>query len=328
MIERNQVQDTLESKAGQDVSIDIHTHSGFDHMNIVRKRYPTSQSVKDLELKLRIAGIDYAACFPCPSSFYYFDFRDFSIKGKQLTELPAESVPYEYANRQLQYEASLFGNGRILPFASILPNHDEVGQVESLEQYAKKEQLFGLKLHTLPTRVRPISLIDSPFMQLADTYSLPVMIHSGPDEFSRPEDIITLARHHQSVRFCIAHTGRFEKSAYEMLKDTDRNVFFDTSPFLSLCALTPLDIERGKGGEKLKLAYEDSRSALLQLYGIIPDNLMWGTDEPWTTITDDVQGTILTKFDYFDEAKLLKSLPDEVRIKIANDNTQRFLFGE
>ncbi len=328
MIERKKVQDILGEQKGGDVSIDVHTHNGFDHMNTIRRRYPTSQSIKDLELKLRLASIDYAVSFPCPSSFYYFDFRDFSEKDRKLTPLPAEAVPFEHANRQMIYEVSLFGNGRIFPFASILPQHNELRQVESLEQYAKKGYLFGLKLHTLPTRTKPSELTDSPFIELATIYSLPIMIHSGPDEFSRPENIIALARHHQSVRFCIAHAGRFEKNAYDMLlREGDTNVFLDTSPFLSLCALTPLDMQRGKGGIKLDLPYDDPGNALTQLYSLMPNNLVWGTDEPWTTIMDDTQQTILTKFDYFDEANLLKSLPSDIRVKIANDNTQRFLFG-
>jgi len=328
MIEREKARDILGEQKGKDVSIDVHTHNGSDHMNTIRKRYPTSQSIKDLELKLRLAGVDYAVSFPCPSSFYYFDFRDFQEKGKQLTPLPAETVPFKYANRQMIYEVTFFGNERIFPFASILPHHNELRQTESLEEYAEDGYIFGLKLHTLPTRVNPRELTDSPFMQLAESYSLPIMIHSGPDEYSRPEDIIRLARHHKSARFCVAHVGRFEQSAFDMLEDTDTNVFFDTSPFLSLCALTPLDIERGKGGQKLDLPYDNHRNALVKLHSLIPNHLVWGTDEPWTTITDDAQQKILTNFDYFNEARFLQSLPDSTRIQIANDNTQQFLFGE
>jgi len=328
MAEREQTRDILGNQRGADISIDVHTHSGSDHMNLIRKRYPTSQSVKDMELKLRLAGIDYAVSFPCPSAFYYFDFRDFAEKGKQLTPQPAEQVPFEYANRQLIYEASLFGNDKILPFASILPHHEEQKQAEALEQYAKDGHIFGLKLHTLPTRVNPRELTDSPLMQLAESYSLPVMIHSGPDEYSRPEDIIRLARHHKSARFCVAHVGRFVQGAFEILEPSDTNVFFDTSPFLSLCKYVPMEIERGKGGPRLNLPYDNPRSALIMLHSMLPNRLIWGTDEPWTTITDDAQQKILTKFDYFDEAKLLQSLPDETKIQIANDNTQQFLFGE
>ena len=329
MVERDKIKNILVNQKGQDIRVDVHTHCGFDHFNIIRRRYPTSQSVKDLVFKLEATGIDYAVSFQCANSTYYFDFRELPRKSHKLIPLPAESFPYEFANRQLFYEVSLFGDDRILPFATILPKYDEGKQVESLSEYAKKNCLFGLKLHTLATLTYVKDLLGSAFMELATNYSLPVMIHSGPDEYSRPEKIIELAQSYPKVRFCIAHAARFEQSAFDMFSgNRNPNVFFDTSPFLSLCSLTPLDIQRGVGGIKLDLPYGNPRDALIKLYSFASENLVWGTDEPWTTITDDTQQGILAKFGYRDEVDLLNSLPKEIKIAIANDNIQKFLFGD
>ena len=142
-------------------------------------------------------------------------------------------------------------------------------------------------------------------------------------------NIVKLAEQYTDIRFCIAHAARFEKNVFDYLTDNGlKNIFLDTSPFLSITKLTPLDIERGVGGCKLNLSYNKPMQALVELCQIAPEFVVWGTDEPWTTITDDHQGKILLKAKYEDEVSLLQSLPENLKKKIAHDNSTRFLFGE
>ena len=328
MLERNQIRTRFEKGEFAQSLIDAHTHAGFDHYAVIRKRYPSSQSIKDLVLKLESSNIDFAVTFPCPNSTYYFDLRSLPTKEQVLEPLPTETFPYEFSNRQLMYEVSLFGNDRVFPFAIIFPGFEEGKQIKSLRDYIKKGLLFGLKHHTLVGGISAKNLIGTRFIDLAKKNSLPIMIHSGVDAQSRPENIMDLAEEYPDVRFCIAHAGEFEKSAYERFsRGQYDNLYFDCSPFTSICFLATLDIKRKPRVKKLELNYEKPEEALTQLYNIIPDNLIWGTDEPWTTITDNVTGDILLKVDYQDEVKLLKNLPKDIRFKIGNRNTLRFLFG-
>lgn len=328
MIERNEAIDEL-SKANTRTIIDAHTHCGVDNLNIIKRRYPSCQSVIDLVTKLKISGVEYAVTFPCPSSSYYFDFVELSGEKVKLIERPAEGFPYEFANRQLFYEISLFGENRIFPFAGIFPCVQEERQIEFLENYSKKGVIFGLKLHTLATHTPATSLIGSPIMQYVEHYSLPILFHSGPDKFSGPENVLELAKKYPYVRMAIAHAGRFEQAVYdEFSTGKYPNVFFDTSPFISVCIITTLDIKQGTYGSKLDLRYDSPKQALVQLASVVPNNLVWGTDEPWTTITDDRRGEILSKVVYKDESDLLSTLPENIRVAISNVNTRRFLFGQ
>ncbi len=323
MLERDLVKESLHSAGKYKPIIDAHTHAGFDHYEIIKKRYPTSQSVKDLVFKLDNAGVDFSVTFPCPNSTYYFDLMSLLKEEHILEPRPIESFPYEFSNRQLFYETSLFGKNKIMPFAFIFPGFDENKQVDSLEALAQKGYLFGLKYHTLVGAISARSLINSPFIELARKYSLPFIIHSGVDNFSRPEHIMDLAEAHVDVRFCIAHAGEFEESVYRrFLEFRYKNIFFDCSPFISICALNKNDIKN-----KIDIDYNDPQKALIQLYKMIPDSLIWGTDEPWTTITDNSKEEILVKVDYQDEVDLLKSLPKNIQETISHTNTIRFLFG-
>lgn len=328
MLERENVKSSFSKTDTHKPVIDGHTHAGFDHYSIIRKRYPTSQSIKDLVFKLDNSGIDFSITFPCPNSTYYFDLMSLPTQEQVLEPRPIEAFPYEFSNRQLFYESSLFGKDKIMPFGIIFPGYEEDNQVKSLEEYAQKGFLFGLKHHTMVGGISAKKLINSPFIDFARKYSLPIMIHSGVDKNSRPENVMDLAKHHPDVRFCIAHAGEFEKSIYEMfLKIHYKNVFFDCSPFISISTLGKMDVRKGETSGRLKLEYDNPQQALIQLYNIIPENLIWGTDEPWTTITDDLKGKILVKVDYQDEVDLLNTLPKNIREAISFTNTTRFLFG-
>lgn len=327
MLERDQVIENFKEKKSKKPLIDVHSHAGFDHFSFIKRRYPSSQSVKDLVFKIEHSKVDFAVTFPCPNSTYYFDLKAIT-EGKRATDpLPIESFPYEFTNRQLFYEVSLFGADRILPFAIIYPGVEEDKQIESLEEYAKRGILFGLKHHTSVGSISAKKLIGSPLIDFARIYNLPVIIHSGVSENARPENIMDLAEKHQDVRFCIAHAAEFETTAFDrFIKSSYKNVFIDTSPFISICASASQEVSKNLGSNKLKLNYDNPSKAMEELYNLIPKSLVWGTDEPWTTITDDVKGDILVKVDYQDEVHLLHSLSKKVSDDIAYKNTIRFLF--
>jgi predicted TIM-barrel fold metal-dependent hydrolase len=307
--------------------IDVHTHCGIEHIGYMFRRYPTSQSIKDLVLKMKSAQVDFAVTFPFASSYYYFDFTKFN-DHLTLKPLPAEKFPYRTANQQLFYEIKLFGEEKIIPFPMIFPGLEDQQQIEYLDKLGKKDLLFGLKLHSLMTKVPAIRLANSEYLALAEKYNVPVLIHTGHDAESRPEQVLELAILHPNIRFCIAHVGRFEKIVFENLSRLKtNNLFFDTSPFSAICYLTPLDIQEGRGGEKLDLPYDQPAAALLQLYNMYPEGLLWGTDEPWTSVIDNKKQTLLKRVDYEQEKEILDILPHVAKQKIAFQNTVRFLFG-
>lgn len=309
-----------------DAVIDGHVHTGFDATNAARRRYPTTQNVMDLVRKMNIAGVDYAAVFPAPADLFWFDARTVANEARLVpSPTPAEEFPYQIANWNHFHETKLFGEARTLPFAIILPGVKEEEQVEFLRGYIAKDMVFGLKFHTWATQTHASTLRDSKFIELAREHSLPITIHSGPDEFSNPQQVIELARLYPDVRFAIAHSADFKKDIFDQLAQNPLpNLFIDVCPHISNCYLA----EREDPTQLLDLDFADPRSALVGIYQRYPTGIIWGTDEPWTTITDDVNQTILAKVMYEDEVDLLKQLPADVRRQISYTNTTRFLFGD
>lgn len=323
MIERDEALHILKGK--QELVVDGHTHCGADHYNIIHNRYPATQNVIDLVSKMKNNGIDFSLTFPCPSSSYYFDFYSIAQSSSLKINKPAENFPYQFANKQLMLEIELFGENRIFPFLSIYPGVKEDEQIEYIDGLAHKNLIFGLKLHTLATNKSSLSLVNSKLIQIADKYSLPITFHSGPDEFSSPLDTLKLSSLYPNIRIDIAHLGQFDGKFFDELSNGNYpNVFIDSSPIISLCKLSESEFNNIHP-KRANLNYLNPKSTLIQVFNLFPNALIWGTDEPWTTITNGKE--VLKKVTYSEESGLLRSLPKDIRIKISNTNTMRYLFG-
>lgn len=185
-------QQIIESR---DALIDAHTHAGFDAINALKRRYPVAQNIADMVRKMKANGVDYALTFPCPSDLFWYNPTSVINMGIwEVLESPAEEFPYQRANESHFYEVRKFGNGYILPFANIFPGVEEGKQIDFINELIKGDLLFGLKLHTLATHTKPTELKESKFIELAEEFSLPIVIHSGPDEFSDPNLTLEVAR--------------------------------------------------------------------------------------------------------------------------------------
>jgi len=304
--------------------LDSHTHAGFDITNIVTRRFPTVQSVSDLVRKFKSTGVNNTITFPCASDLFWFD-SSLVARSRQwkYTGESAEDFPYQFANSSHLNEVELFGEGVVLPFINILPAVREEEQINSVLEEIKRGDIFGLKFHPLAVHTRADSLKQSRFIEVAQRYNLPVTIHSGPDKYSQAQQIVELAQTFPDVRFCIAHAAHFDVKIFTNRGCKLPNLFTDTSPFISLCYLAN---QEGCQDQILNLDYNDPARALVEFATRWPDNIIWGTDEPWTTLADKNK-KILTKVSYEDECALLKRIPENLRRKISYENTMKYLFG-
>ncbi|MFA7301647.1 MAG: amidohydrolase family protein [Candidatus Shapirobacteria bacterium] len=313
----------LSTELNSNVIIDSHTHNGSDLSNIVKFRYPSSQSIIDLTNKTKLSGVDYVVTFPCPSDLFWFEPATFHQRNKLVVQSsPIEPFPHFISNETMFREIANFGQGRALPFANFIPSFEDTRQIEYLETKIKEDSLFGLKFHPLASQTSMALLKDSPIIDFAQRHDLPILIHTGPDKYSNPLQLLELSRSYPNVRFCAAHVGQFQKNFIEpLVNEKPRNLFIDTSPLISLCFANRENISPNI----YDLPFSDPQKTLHSLYSKIPDNILWGTDEPWTTITNDKTGGVYCRVTYSDEVNLLKTLPTEAVQKIANKNTLRFL---
>ncbi len=305
--------------------IDVHSHSGgIDYFNLFTGSLPLVQSVDDLASKAELAGVSKVVTFPMPSTGYY-DYKVLTSEGRKQAS-GFQDFPYQNENESLLLGCKYASNPELFfPFMCVDPSTKQKEQLDFLSSLSKNRKFFGLKLHTLATGSTALDLESNGFADFAIAHNLPIMIHSGlNDPFSHPKNILKLASDNPELRVCIAHLAWLDQEVISQISKKD-NLFIDTAPFLQICSC----VERSDTAVS-RFNLVDSRdvvSSLLKYYFLLKDNLVWGTDEPWTKcIRSD--GKAFSNHTYFDEANLLADIfkvnPEAV-FAITNKNTLRFL---
>lgn len=304
--------------------IDVHTHSsGMNFYGMMKNYYPISQGVLDLSQKIAENGIDYAITFPFPDTFFYeiAPYLDnFNYKPSNLM-----NFPFELENLNLLNQIKHFKIKNILPFLSFSLNYGIDKQVESFQILAKKYAIYGLKYHNFADQHNVLDILHYP--KLIDCLlenDWPIMMHSGRDSKTSAVTIYEFAKKIPEIRVCVAHLGRFNKEFWNLLiKEPLPNLYVDTCPFINL--YTGINLKKGKFLQ-IDLKQKDALEALNYFYELIPNNLIWGTDYPYTytaDITQKASSIIL----YKDEVNLLKKMGTNIVQKIASENVVNFLFG-
>jgi len=268
--------------------------------------------------------ISYCIVFPMPFSLYY-NPRLVLEKGK-LQSSGWEDFPYEKENKALLYETS-FSSNCFLPFLAIDPKEKVNDQVKFLRN---TKNYFGLKLHTVATQSSIEDLDGSPFLEILQQRNIPIMVHSGRQENTLPSKILFFAQQHPDIRICIAHLAGFDIEVIKEIKML-KNLFIDTSPFLNCCYLAEKRNLIYLSPNSFKFDYSRPIKVLNSINKILKGHLIWGTDEPWTTITDQKSGRIIIKNSYKKERLLLEELDkngfQDIKHEISNQNIRSFLWG-
>jgi hypothetical protein len=305
-------------------AIDCHTHSGgIDTYNYFSGNIPDSQAVNDLILKTDISGITKVITTPFPGTLY-FNPKILVEEGRRVPS-GLEEFPYQIENAALVKDCQQFKD-KIFPFACIDPIEKPQKQMDSLQLMINDGIIFGLKLHTLASNCSAEDLIISGFADFAQDNDMPILIHSGVDSLSHPLNIVKVGEQYKQLRLAIAHLAALDS---EVIKHISKmpNIFVDCSPFLQICNA----VSKGYNSIIYPNAINPDMpcNSLYNYYQILKDNMIWGTDEPWTTSIEK-DGTIRSNHSYFDEVKVIEDLfhvSEEAVLAITNRNTTNFLFG-
>lgn len=304
--------------------IDCHTHAGFPDMaNHARNFQPSEQPIKELKEKMVVAGVNRAIVFPFPSTTYY----DVDIFNKERRLIPSGLQPFPYAVENQELLAQCQDEKCFYPFACIDPSEQTENQLRFLSTLIReKKKIFGLKLHGATMQSSALDLVNTGFADFALENNLPIVFHSGKDQYSLPEHALSLAKKYPKLRIDLAHFALFDNEILDQLSGYP-NVFVDSSPLLYLSDMAK---EGSKWVTEPNFIVLDSPVlTLFEYYQRLQTQLMWGTDEPYTRmVTPD--GVVRSNHSYLEEADTLRSLeklmPTAVR-SIAQDNTLAFLFG-
>lgn len=297
--------------------IDAHTHIGWDQYNIIKNRVPQKQSGEELVRKLIDNRIEKAITFPFPFTSY-FDLKN--PNGKEME--PSGEMKYAYEDQNVYVIKHSRTYDILIPFLAIcLGKYDNYDHVKMLVE--RNPKVRGLKLHSRTSRSPIKELIGSKFMDLARDYKLSLMLHTDSEnmriptlefnlmDFSDPMQIIELADKYPDVNIAGAHLGWCSYKFLEEVKKRE-NLFVDTSPFFFICS------SLWRANDALELDYKNPKKALTQICSEYCDSIIWGSDEPYTTLGSNTLD---------EERKLLNSLEKKTKERISKENTLRYLYG-
>jgi hypothetical protein len=198
------------------VRIDGHNHLGVDLFFYLNGYHPYAQDLPALVTEGRHCGIDRWVVFPMVSNLT-FDVP--AMRRKELVPGGCETVPYAFENERMLREIyQLYPDlGRLtLPFAILDPLREPAAQVKKLRELHARFPFHGLKIQAtvIKSDVRALLREGRVFLELAAELNLPFLIHSSVapgDTWSQARDILHVAEATPAVRFCLAHSCRFDR---------------------------------------------------------------------------------------------------------------------
>ena len=209
--------------------IDVHCHIGMSWIGWQRMEY-------DMEKILKIydkIGVDIA----CVNSWQI-------------------NYDIETGNKEVYAIAKKYPK-RIIGFGIVNPR-DRSRALDEIKRCVEDYGFKGLKLHPASNNYMIDSTLVGPVIELARSYSLPVLIHSsGSDGFSHPRMIGSLAGRYPEVNMIIGHMGTSAwLESVEMAKNHE-NIYLDTTAVPNEVYIIPIAIKVAGA-----------------------DRIMWGTDSP------------------------------------------------
>jgi len=312
--------------------IDSHNHIGVDLQVYLRGHFPYAQHLSDLEREGKSLGIERWIVFPMPA-YLALDLASLR-KGKITLGNEMESVPFAWDNRRMLeeiYELFPKQGKAVIPFAMFDPSRETKAQEKALRALYREYSLYGLKTQTTMIQSPIKSLLGEGrvFLQLAEEWNVPILIHSSTlpsDIWAQASDILDIAEQTPKVRFCAAHSCRFDRVQLDRVADLP-NAWFDCSAHGIHCQLAVQDHPIVAPKERrFESDYARPAQVLLDLATTYPDKLLWGSDTPFHSFAGNEDGEMIHLISsYAQETEYLHSLPDALKRQVSYDNTLKFL---
>lgn len=312
--------------------IDCHNHIGADMLFYLHGDFPYAQQLVDMVQTGGALGITHWIVFPFVSyaAMDVTQFRSGGIAfGKGL-----EAVPYAFENRRLLEECyRLFPElGRkTLPFVMVDPMRQTDAQAAELVKLRAEYRLHGIKIQStiIQADIKRLAHEGRVFLDLAREWDVPFLIHSSvaeSDLWAQAHDILDLAEANPDIRFCAAHSCRFDRECLDRVNELP-NAWFDNSAHCIHC--------EGAVGDKPFIApkarrfdsdYSDPARVIADLATAYPDKFMWGSDSPFYSYAAEIHHELVKLISTYNiEVAALRASPQEVVWRIAATNTLRFL---
>ena len=167
------------------------------------------------------------------------------------------------------------------------------------------------------------------FLDLAREWDVPFLIHSSvaeTDLWAQARDILDVAEANPDIRFCLAHSCRYDKECLDRVNALP-NTWFDCSAHCIHCVGAVQDLPYiAPRARRFDSDYTDPARVIADLAAAYPDKFMWGSDSPFYSYAAEINGQVVKLIStYAEELAALNASPGAVVQRIANTNTRRYL---
>lgn len=307
--------------------IDCHNHAGVELLAYLRGDFPYAQMLPQMVGEGRAAaGVTHWIVFPMVSNLS-LDIAGMR-EGLIRTDNALETVPYAWENRRLldelhtQYPQYL---PHVFPFAMFDPMRNPHAQANALRALRAEYPFYGLKTQTtiLQSFVSALRGEGRVLLELANEWNLPVLIHSSvhpQDPWAQASDILDIVEQTPGVRFCVAHSCRFDQTQLERVTRLP-NAWFDCSAHIIHCELACRNgLAVAPPARRFASDYARPDQVLRDLAQAYPGKLVWGSDSPYYSFAPKNGGGLWSS--YADEGACLHALPPPLVREIAFANPQ------
>ena len=312
--------------------IDCHNHVGADLLFYLRGEFPYAQHLSAMVAEGGALGVERWIVFPMVSNLS-LDFAKMR-EGQIIFPGGFARVPYAFENRRMLREIyELFpGLGKAtLPFVMLDPMRETAGQAAELRKLRGQLKFYGLKIQStiLQSDIKCLGRQGRVFLELAEEWDVPLLIHSSvhpEDTWAQARDILDVAEANPRVRFCLAHSCRYDKECLDRVNELP-NTWFDCSAHGIHCDLAVRDLPVvAPPSRRFPSDYHQPAQVIADLAAAYPKKFLWGSDSPFYSYVGAVHGGVLAlPSSYEKEVAALKAQPAGVVERIANQNTLEFL---
>ena len=311
--------------------IDCHNHLGVDLFFYLNGYHPYAQDLPAMVTEGRHCGIDRWMVFPMVANLT-FDVA--AMRRTELAQGGCEKVPYAFENERMLreiYELYPDLGRRTLPLAILDPLREPAAQIKKLRELYAQFPFYGLKIQAtmIQSDVTALLNVGRGFLDLAAELNLPFLIHSSvatEDVWSQASAILKVAEAAPHVRFCLAHSCRFDRECLDRIAELP-NTWFDCSAHSIHCD----GVVQGLGfvaSEQRRFVadYRDPTAVLHRLAETYPTKLMWGSDTPFQSYVAHLDGKLTSlRSTYAAESACVHALPAHLKRTVTHANALAFL---
>ncbi|MBP9913976.1 MAG: amidohydrolase family protein, partial [Opitutaceae bacterium] len=299
--------------------IDCHNHLGVDLFFYLNGYHPYAQDLPQLVTEGRHCGIDRWVVFPMVTNLT-FDVP--AMRAAKFVYGGCETVPYAFENERMLREVyELYPDlGKLtLPFAILDPLREPAAQLKKLRELHAQFPFYGLKIQAtvIQSDVNALLTVGRGFLDFAAEFDLPFLIHSSvapADVWSQAKDILKVAEATPGVRFCLAHSCRFDRECLDRVAQLP-NTWFDCSAHRIHCESVTLGLPNiAPKPRRFDADYRDPTAVMQALAAAYPTKFIWGSDTPFQSYVDKDYSLRST---YAEEVACLNALPDQLRTAVA-----------